>query len=365
MNRVHWRSGDFGWREAIAGGALLGLAITAFEILVQPARDVNIVQYTTFAAELAFSFIVSGILLALLAIAIEQRLRGLPAFLASCLAVLLATAIDILITRLSFWAAPGIGIDAVLGFVPELTEHGSHLLWIFAFYGGAYLLAYSLFRRSSRLRLQIRLIELSRRQSENAIDAARVEDLTELLRPSLLMASIAEIGRRYTILHDQAERLLDMQVAFLRAAMPQLRTRSSDLRSELELASLYADLARELGEFHCRLDISIPPALPLIPFPPLVLLPLLDDLAAVVSKEAHLTLAVQLNGGTALLMLGCSEPPDTSWVSARLQRRLALSLSSLGGTLSHGADRSHDETVILSVPGPAKAANRMEGSVAS
>jgi hypothetical protein len=363
VNRVRWRADHFGWREAIVCGVLLGLAITAFETLVQPARDASILEHFAFSAQLAFSFVLSGTLLALLAVQIERRLRGAAAVIAAILVVPLAAVTDVLICRFIWWMMPGVGVDAMLGFVPNITEHVVHLLWIFGFYGGAYLLAYALFRRSSRLRQQIGLVELARRESENAIDAARVEDLTDLLRPSLLLASIAEIGRRYAVLPDQAERLLDRQVAFLRAAMPQLRTRSSDLRSEVELVSLYVELSRELGQFHCRFDVSLPPLLPLIPFPPLVLLPLLDDLATVVSDRAHLTLVVQLNGGSALLVLGASDPPDQSWVSPRLRRRLELSLSSLGGTLSHADQTAHDAILTLSVPRPATAEYLMKGSI--
>lgn len=311
-----------------------GVAISAFESLIQPARDLYLSEFVLFTAQIALAYVIAGISLAILATRIEARLSGAATAAAATLSVILAAVLHILTVRLSWWVMPGVGADAMLTFVPELGQQLAHVLWICGFFGSAYLGAYLLARRSFHLRQHIVRAELARAESETRINQARLEDISGLLQPSLLVASIAEIGRRYALDPDDADALLDLQVGFLRAAMPKLQSKSSDLPSELELVSRYVALCRQLGRIGCHAVIQQATGSPRVPFPPLILIPIIEHLGRAVPPNGTLYVSVRPKTDQLEVALGTSALAGVRWLPEELASRVTIAAMAFGITVT-------------------------------
>jgi LytS/YehU family sensor histidine kinase len=99
---------------------------------------------------------------------------------------------------------------------------------------------------------------------------------------------LEEVRRAYE--HDaaRAERLLDELVAFLRVALPRLRSPWSSVQREALLARSYAQLRNVAGASEIEMLVDVPAEASDARFPPGVLLPLLDE-------------ALRAHGGTCSL----------------------------------------------------------------
>jgi LytS/YehU family sensor histidine kinase len=97
------------------------------------------------------------------------------------------------------------------------------------------------------------------------------------LEPRFLLGTLAQIEALYERDPHAGDRMLDALIAYLRAVLPQLRSQRSTLGREVRLAESYLAIMRiRLGS---RLDVrvDVDPGLADCDFPPMVLLPLIDD----------------------------------------------------------------------------------------
>ena len=130
--------------------------------------------------------------------------------------------------------------------------------------------------------------------------------------------------RRYASDSAGADRLLDQLVSFLRLAMPGVRSGQSTLGAELAVARSYAQLAHELDAQRPALHCDIDGALAELPFPPLLLLPLLDQLAAAQPGATALTMtALRGSSQLTLALYGAAAP---GWLPEDLLYRLRVGL---------------------------------------
>ena len=106
---------------------------------------------------------------------------------------------------------------------------------------------------------------------------ARLQAVQARIDPSLLFEMLDSVRRAYDTDAPRAERLLDELIAFLRAALPRLRSDSSSVPREAELARAYARLRALIGASAASMTLDVPADLMHARFPPGVLLPLLDD----------------------------------------------------------------------------------------
>ena len=120
--------------------------------------------------------------------------------------------------------------------------------------------------RSEQMLVRRRLVE------------GRLKAIQARVDPLFFFDMLEAVQKTYTINTARAEQLLDELTAFLRAALPRLRTASSTVDQECELASSFARLRVLAGLGKSRLDFDIPPSVGVASFPPGVLLPLVDEL---------------------------------------------------------------------------------------
>jgi len=320
----------FGMREAVVTGALWGVLVTTSESLSQPALYLEFNQFLFFYGRILLHFIVGGIALSVFVHWIALRLHSVQATIAAILAVAAATALSLFVERLTVWFVPAFSSDLMLVLVDGYVDLAVYLSWNFAFFGGAYVVAFFLFERSTWLRGQLRMAERARLLSEASLDRVLAEDHNGLLQPALLIESVAELGRRYAQGADRGDRLLDLMVRFLRSAMSGLSASKSDLAAELELAGNYGSLCRELGRPGCAITIDFAVDARTVAFPALVLLRILEEFSRKVAADSDLKLYVSRNQESIVLLIACNEVLGAA-LSETTERRTTIALRAIAG----------------------------------
>lgn len=119
--------------------------------------------------------------------------------------------------------------------------------------------------------------QAAQRETRAGLARTRLAAVQARIDPQLLFGMLEAVRRAYQVDAARAECLLDELIAFLRAALPPLRTSWSSLSHEATLAQAFVRLHALAGA--CEVDLSLCVSAQAIHarFPPGVLLPLLDD----------------------------------------------------------------------------------------
>jgi signal transduction histidine kinase len=138
------------------------------------------------------------------------------------------------------------------------------------------------------LREQRRLRELSQTramatlQSEKLAADSKLAVLQAQVEPHFLFNSLASVRALVKQDPDRAQATIDALVQYLRATIPQLRAELggevvSTLRQQVDLARAYLDvMAVRMGE-RLQVRVDVPDALGALPFPPLLLISLIEN----------------------------------------------------------------------------------------
>jgi hypothetical protein len=164
--------------------------------------------------------------------------------------------------------------------------------------------------------------------------------------PKLLFDMLDEVRRCYERDAVRAERLLDELVVFLRAALPRLRSQSSSVAREAELARAYVRLRSLAGAGDLGPAFNVTPAAANARFPPGVLLPLLDDVLGRVRGPCGLS-ATRI-GSDCRIVVTLPQAP----APATLDRVRALldELYAPAASLSCEGESGGEASVRISVP---------------
>ena len=108
------------------------------------------------------------------------------------------------------------------------------------------------------------------------------------------------------------DQLFDLLIAFLRAAMPGLRSGTSTLAAELAVIDRYAVLREALlaGPPVWRLALGVPPSD--LPFPPLRLLPALDRMSRAAPPSAAVEVTAGPDDDAFVVRIGAPAPEPLS-----------------------------------------------------
>jgi hypothetical protein len=173
---------------------------------------------------------------------------------------------------------------------------------------------------------------------------ARLQEVQARIDPQLLFEMLETVQRLYQRDAAQAERFLDELIVFLRAALPRLRTASSSLLREVELARAFVRLHAMAEAVDLDIATEIAPDVIHARFPPGVLLPLLD---VVVVGGGSCGLRATRAGDQCRVDLTLGGAPSLAAV-ARV-RSLLTELHGTGGTVEIES-ASDGVTVIVEVP---------------
>jgi LytS/YehU family sensor histidine kinase len=156
------------------------------------------------------------------------------------------------------------------------TTLGLYELWVTLFYGALLITTRILTLRSEGIRRLIHQNAMARSRTQALLDDERLQALQAQIDPSLLLDSMQELKQRYRTNPEEAERLLEALVDFMRYAMQGLRAPVSTLFSELQLARAFVHLQRERGVGGVWRVVGEPSPDPqAYKFPSLLMLPLL------------------------------------------------------------------------------------------
>jgi LytS/YehU family sensor histidine kinase len=144
-------------------------------------------------------------------------------------------------------------------------------------FGGLAYAVYVYQRRASQAAAQAHESELQRVQLERQMTEARLQTLRAQIEPHFLFNTLANIHRLYQTDPGLGRKMLANFVAYLRAALPQMRRDETTLRQEVELARAYLDVLQvRMGE-RLRFRLDVPSDLGALPFPPLALSTLTEN----------------------------------------------------------------------------------------
>ncbi|MEO8674089.1 MAG: histidine kinase [Casimicrobiaceae bacterium] len=195
--------------------------------------------------------------------------------------------------------------------------------------------------------------ELERGGVQRAVMESRLRVIQARVEPELLFDVLADVQRLYAKAPADAEALLDDLIVYLRAALPQMRGDSSTLAQEAALASAYLKVTPAAREGTLAYVERIPEALLDLPFPPMVLLPLLH--AAADARAPSMTLAAVARDGDdparAWVSVSVAIPAGTrtsAWDGDRLAavREIAMSYFGEGTTLTVRGDANGTTAVL-------------------
>jgi hypothetical protein len=169
------------------------------------------------------------------------------------------------------------------GGMPLLLD-GDHLLgrimWSAAnigLSGGLALAVYVRFQSARLAREAFNAAERDRVAASREVLASRLAAIQARIEPAFLLGTLGQVETLYD--HDSiaGDRMLDGLIAYLHAALPQLRSQRSTLKQEARLVDSYLRIMqiRMGSRLEYRFDVA--PELDECDFPPMVLLPLIDD----------------------------------------------------------------------------------------
>jgi signal transduction histidine kinase len=160
--------------------------------------------------------------------------------------------------------------EKILRMVAAIAGIGAVLMGFIA--GIAYL-------RSREARQKLSLLESEAAGERLARQGmqAELKLLQAQVEPHFLFNTLANL--RFLVQTDppQALAMLDHLIHYLRTALPEIRAESSTLGREIELAHAYLEIMRIRMDGALEISATAPPELAGMPFPPLVLLTLVEN----------------------------------------------------------------------------------------
>jgi len=235
------------WWRPIVLGVLWGVAVSAMESVVLPVYPDAWTGFWKILAWIVPGWCVVGVGLATL---IEwvgarfERTSQIVTFMIAC--ALGLSAIYSMLYSLAPASGPRSGMSVVFpqGFDPLVAL--VYQFWVVLFYGGLYFVAWSLRHRSQRSRETLARVEIARIKAETMLAEEQLHRLRGRIEPQLLLRVVTEVERRYLSDGPSADELLGLLVAFLRLAMPAIRSGKSGLGAELSLVEAYDALGANL-----------------------------------------------------------------------------------------------------------------------
>jgi len=269
-------------REHVRAALLLGVLVSAMHLIGSPLsfRDYGIgnVLRTVLSDQIAAFSIMLAVLVADYITAGDGR-RRLPYILA----VLAGSAVWALVEYAGFRAL-GMGIrwypvDKFTS-TTEIAWRTSYGFLEWLLIGAAATFIYLDQRRARIEQRRLRSAELERARTAKRMLESQLQAMQARVEPRFLFNTMAQVRELYDVDARLGERMLDELIAYLRAAMPQMRGTTSTVARETELARAYLSIIKvRLGD-RLRVELRISGESARGRMPPMMLLPLIEHAIA-------------------------------------------------------------------------------------
>ena len=212
--------------------------------------------------------------------------------------------------------------------------------------GSAVVFLYADRRAARRTTQLLHDAELDRiRRSRRALES-RLQAMQARVEPEFLFNTLDQVERLYdrdVVLASmvRASRMLDDLIAYLRAAMPQMRDTSSTVGQEIELARAYLNITRLRMDGRLDVDVVVAEGVAGARMPPMMLLPLVERALARCGEAARITVAASQDMARLRVVVACSAPAsatldDDALALSSIEERLAgLYEKSANLTMTH------------------------------
>lgn len=213
---------------------------------------------------------------------------------------------------------------------------------------------YADLRRGRESVAQLQHAEIARASHVRDALGARLSAMQARVEPQFLFDTLAQVRRTYRHDRASASRMLEDLIAYLRAAMPQLRVSTSTVGREVELAAAYVRVMTLRRGIEGSLDVTIADDIVEAPFLPMVVLPLVQAaIAGGEGRDPAIAIRASVAPGVLRIYVSArndafapSAPPD---VVAGIRERL---LAHYGASAHLGLARIDDSTTqaVIEVP---------------
>ena len=131
-------------------------------------------------------------------------------------------------------------------------------------------------------RAEVHAAEVSRAEIEHdqlraSSAEARLQALQAQVEPHFLFNTLAHVKSLYRRDAERGRHMLDRLIAYLQAALPQVRQATTTLEQELQLATAYLDIQQIRIGGRLAFTIEVPDEIASVRFPPLMLLTLVEN----------------------------------------------------------------------------------------
>ena len=293
----------------------------------------------------------------------DKRIRRLA------IALVVATLVQAaLVPALSELAVGRLDVCAVFGCDEiDYSKIPSWLLYVEAsghmlVFGGLIFACLEAQQRNRQIEERLLASQQERARLRRSAFDARLTAMRAQIDPQFLFDSLADVQAAYVTDAARGAATLDLLIAYLRTALPRLRTEGSTIAAEAELVDAWLAVVAARRDGLPARRVVVEPACAGAPFPATVLLPLVQwavgEAAQATSDVSLLVRRAQPNGAGQLLVQlrvtpgrPCREDePELRRIRERLQAMYgeAVELSCSGGPSNNAgsSDRSAPATVI-------------------
>lgn len=293
-----WRAaigslGAIAWRRA-GLIALFGTILECTLILGERQPSIAVSALTPIFVATAICWVVQ-VTLALCAWAIVDRSGAATEKRAGRLAIALLVAVAVQAVL-----APAL-IDALVGRLDPCVFHGCEGIdwskvpsWLIYFEGSGHMLTFGSLafawleanRRNRDIEQRLLASQLERTRLKRSAFDARLTAMRAQIDPQFLFDSLADVQSMYAAGTVQGAATLDLLIAYLRAALPRLRTEGSTIGAEAELVDAWLAVVAARRNGRPARRVQVDPACAQVPFPATVLLPLVQWAAGWAGQSA-------------------------------------------------------------------------------
>ena len=155
----------------------------------------------------------------------------------------------------------------------------SHFMWYLVI-GGFITFVYADLRRARESAARLHAAVMERTRAARNVLQTRLQAMQARVEPQFLFDTLARIKEIYEHDASKGQRTLDDLIAYLRTAMPQMHESASTLAREIDLVRTYVAIVAGCSDNRVRLTIDETDDWSRTPFPPMLLLPLVEHAVA-------------------------------------------------------------------------------------